>query len=281
MDLRAEIKNIIYTNVENGFTVARMRARGEIFPVTAVGTIFNPKVGDALNMKGYWYVHKKFGRQFRFTAHQPAMPFTRKGIARYIGSGIIKGIGSFLAKQIAGKFGEKTFDIIEYNPKRLLEIKGIGTRRVLMIIRDWGKHKEIRKIKDFLKQYDLHPGLAEKIYCMYQDKAISLIRMNPYCLCGDIHDVSFISADKIALRMGIGETHPLRIDAGILYVLDEMDKEGHVFSPFEILARKASEIFNIDQSIVENSIDILIGKGRLITDGNAAISMNIKKDRLL
>ena len=217
VDLQAEIKNIIYTNAENGFTVAKMKARGEMFPITAVGTIFNPNVGDALNMKGDWCVHDKFGRQFRFIAHQPAMPFTREAIARCLGSGIIKGIGSFLAKQIAGKFGEETFDIIEQNPKRLLEIKGIGTKRVLMIIRDWGKHKEIHKIKDFLKQYDLSPELAEKIYRLYQNRAISLIRTNPYCLCDDALGVSFISADKIALRLGIGEKHPLRVDAVIIH----------------------------------------------------------------
>jgi exodeoxyribonuclease V alpha subunit len=213
VELRAEIRNIIYTNAENGFTVARMNAQGEIFPITAVGTIFNPNVGDALNMKGDWSVHEKFGRQFRCTAHQPAMPFTCEGIARHLGSGIIKGIGSFFAEQIAGKFGEKTFDIIEQNPKRLLEIKGIGTKRVLMIIRGWGKHKEIRKIKNFLKQYDLSPDLAEKIYRLYQNRAISLIRTNPYCLCDDTLGVSIMSADKIALRMGIGENHPLRVDA--------------------------------------------------------------------
>ena len=213
MNLCAEIKTIIYTNAENGFTVARMNVRNEIFPITAVGTIFNPKVGDALNMKGYWCVHKKFGRQFRFTDHQPVMPFTQEGIARFLGSGIIKGIGSFLAKQIAYKFGEGTFKIIEQDPKRLLEIKGIGTKRVLMIVRDWGRHKEICKIKDFLKKYDLHSGLAEKIFGMYQEKAISLIRMNPYCLCDDKIGVSFISVDKIALRMGIGENHPIRVDA--------------------------------------------------------------------
>jgi len=213
VDLRAEIKTIIYTNAENGFTVAKMNAWGEIFPITAVGTIFNPNVGDALNIKGYWCVHKKFGRQFRFTAYQPAMPFTREGITKYLGSGIIKGIGPFWAKQIAGKFSEKTFAIIEQNPKRLLEIKGIGTKRVLMIIKDWGKHKEILKIKDFLKKYDLSPGLAEKIYRSYQNKAISLIRTNPYCLCDDRLGVSIMSADKIALRMGIGENHPLRVDA--------------------------------------------------------------------
>ena len=213
MDLQAEIKNIIYTNAENGFTVTRMNVRGQIFPITVVGTIFNPKVGDALNMKGYWCVHKKFGRQFRFTAHQLAMPFTREGITKYLGSGIIKGIGPFWSKQIAGKFSEKTFAIIEQDPKRLLEIKGIGTKRVLMIVRDWGKHIEIRKIKDFLKKYDLSPELAEKIYCLYQNKAISFIRSNPYCLCVDTLGVSFISADRIALRMGIGEKHPLRMDA--------------------------------------------------------------------
>jgi len=213
VDLRAEIKTIIYTNAENGFTVTKMRVRGETFPITAVGTIFNPNVGDALNMKGYWCVHKKFGRQFRFTAHQRTMPFTREGITKYLGSGIIKGIGPFWAKQIAGKFSEKTFAIIEQDPKRLLEIKGIGTKRVLMIITAWGNHKEIGKIKDFLRQHDLSPDLAEKIYRLYQNKAISLIRANPYCLCNDIQCVNFISADKIALKMGIGEKHPLRFDA--------------------------------------------------------------------
>jgi exodeoxyribonuclease V alpha subunit len=213
VDLRAEIRKIIYTNAENGFTVAKMNAYGEIFPITAVGTIFNPIVGVALNMKGAWRVHEKFGRQFKFTDHQPAMPFTPEGISRFLGSGIIKGIGSFLAKQIACKFGEETFDIIEHNPKRLLEIKGIGTKRVLMIIRDWRKHKEIHKIKDFLKQHDLSLGLAEKLYRLYQNKAISFVRTNPYCLCDDTLGVSFISADKIALRMGIGEKHPLRVDA--------------------------------------------------------------------
>ena len=130
-----------------------------------------------------------------------------------MGSGIIKGIGSFLAKQIACKFNEKTFDIIEQNPKCLLEIKGIGTKRVLMIITAWGKHKEIGKIKDFLRQHDLSPDLAEKIYRLYQNKAISFIRANPYCLCDDALGVSFISADKIALKLEIGEKHPLRVDA--------------------------------------------------------------------
>jgi exodeoxyribonuclease V alpha subunit len=213
VDFRAEIRNIIYTNAENGFIVARMNALGEMFPTTAIGTLFNPKVGDALNMQGYWCVHKIFGRQFRFVAHQPSMPFTQEGITMYLGSGIIKGIGSFLAKQIAYKFGEKTFDIIEQDPKRLLEIKGIGTKRVLMIIKDWGKHKEIRKIKDFLKKHDLSLALAEKIYHKYKDKAICLIRTNPYCLCDDALGVNFISANKIALKMGIGEKHPLRVDA--------------------------------------------------------------------
>jgi exodeoxyribonuclease V alpha subunit len=213
VDLRAEIKTIIYTYAENGFTVARMNALGEMFPITAIGTLFNPNVGDALNMKGYWCVHKKFGRQFRFISHQPAMPFTQEGITKCLGSGIIKGIGPFLAKQIACKFGEETFDIIEQDPKRLLEIKGIGTKRVLMIIKYWGKHKEIRKIEDFLKQYDLSPGLAEKIYHSYQNRAIALIRTNPYCLCNDIQCVNFMSADKIASKMGIGDKHPLRVDA--------------------------------------------------------------------
>ena len=217
MDLRAEIRKIIYTNAENGFTVMRMDALGEMFLITAIGRLFNPNVGDALNLKGNWCVHEKFGRQFRFTAHQPAIPFTKEGITKYLGSGIIKGIGPFWAKQIAGKFSEKTFAIIEQNPKRLLEIKGIGTKRVLMIVRDWGKHKEIRKIKNFLKVYNLSPALAEKIFGMYQEKAISLIRMNPYCLCDDTIGVSFISADKIALRMGIGERHPLRVDAIIFH----------------------------------------------------------------
>ena len=122
-------------------------------------------------------------------------------------------VGRLHNRESAGKFGEKTFDIIEQDPKSLLEIKGIGTKRVLMIIKYWGKHKEISKIKDFLKQHDLSPALAEKIYRKYKDKAISLIRTNPYCLCDDALGISFISADKIALRMEIGEKHPLRVDA--------------------------------------------------------------------
>ncbi|EFI36068.1 helicase, RecD/TraA family [Desulfonatronospira thiodismutans ASO3-1] len=255
--LQGQIERITYTNEENGYTVAKVKVRGRRDLVTVVGSIASPLAGQVLKMKGEWSNHPKFGEQFKAVFCECAVPATSAGIQRYLGSGLIKGIGPVMAKKIVSLFGDKTLDIIEHETDRLTEVDGIGQKRIEKIKKAWEEQKEIREVMLFLQGHGVSSTYASKIFKTYGKDSIKVVQDNPYRLATDIFGIGFITADNIAQKLGFSLESEFRIQAGILYVLHQLSDEGHVYYPRQDLARKAAEILKVDAELVDQQIDSL------------------------
>ena len=268
MSLQAEIKRVVFSNVSTGWTVARADVQGEKQLSVIIGTILQPKIGDNLTLEGEWVNHPKYGKQFKFDAYTPVYPNTINGITGYLGSGLIKGIGAELAKRIVEMFGVNTFDVIENKPDLLSKVQGIAKKRISVISKGFKDQKEIRNVMVFLKDYGVSTGYAVKIYKKYGNDSIKLLKENPYRLSEDIWGVGFLTADKIAQQIGFSKEHPLRIKAGALYVMTQLEKNGHVYCPYDELVEKASEILEADMDITNDAITTLNKENRLIIENN-------------
>ncbi len=253
VNLSGQIERITYTNPENGYTVARMKVHGGSQVVTVVGNLVDPVPGEVMELKGRWKVHPKFGEQFEVQSYRTTMPATVSGIQRYLGSGLIKGIGPVMAKRIVSRFGKKTLEIIESEPQRLSEIEGIGKKRVAMIQAAWAEQKEIREVMLFLQSHNVSSGYATKIFKHYGSRSIEVVSQNPYQLATDIFGIGFLTADRIAREIGFAKDSSLRIRAGILYVLNQMAEDGHVYYPYSQLLEKAGEILEVDPFLVADA----------------------------
>jgi exodeoxyribonuclease V alpha subunit len=264
-DLRGQLERITFVNEENGYTIARVKAPGHKELVTVVGHLVNPVPGEILAMKGEWNRHPKFGDQFKITACESVVPATVHGIEKYLGSGLIKGIGPVMAKRIVRKFREGTLDIIEQRSDRLAEIGGIGPKRIAMIQKAWAEQKEIRAIMIFLQDHGVGAGFAARIYRHYGNGAIAVVRENPYRLATEVSGIGFLSADRIAEKLGFAKDSPLRAGAGILYVLHALADEGHVYYPYDPLLARCREILAIDrETIVKAAAEIALDGGIVI-----------------
>jgi len=234
------IERITFYNEEKRYCVARARCEGERDLVTIVGTFASINVGEFLEMSGNWDNHREYGKQFKVESYKVTLPTTVFGIKKYLGSGLIKGIGPKMAERITKFFKEQTIEIIDKTPKRLLEIEGIGEWRLGQIAESWKTQSEIRNIMLFLQKFEISPSLAAKIYKKYGDRSITLLNENPYRLAEDIYGVGFKIADRIALSMGIAENSEVRQRAALIFCLNEEIGEGHVFTKksrlFEMLA---------------------------------------------
>ena len=265
--LKGQIERITYTNQDNGYTVAKVRVYGRQELVTVVGSFANPVPGEVVQMAGTWTTHPKFGEQFKMAFYQTVTPATTKGIERYLGSGLIKGIGPKMAKRIVALFGAKTLDVIENNPDLLATVEGIGKNRVSLIKQAWEDQKEIREVMIFLQSYGVSSTYATKIYKEYGKDAIKTVQENPYRLAYDIYGIGFITADKIAKALGFAQDSPLRAEAGILYVLQSCLDDGHVFYPKNLLLEKAESLLEIQTpGILSQAIDRLTWDKRLICE---------------
>ncbi|MDY7036770.1 MAG: helix-hairpin-helix domain-containing protein, partial [Thermodesulfobacteriota bacterium] len=265
-ELEGQVERITYTNEDTGFTVARVNVRGYPDPVTIVGNLISPTPGEILTMGGTWINHPKFGRQFKVISHHTMIPSTVNGIKRYLGSGLIKGIGPVMASRIVKKFGKKTLDVIEHRIEELEQVDGIGHKRVEMITQAWRDQKEIRYVMIFLQEHGVSPGYAVKIYKRYGGRTISVLNQNPYKLATDIHGIGFNSADRIAENLGFSKNTPVRAEAGILYVLFQIKDQGHVYYPYEDLIEKCKEVLRIDREIILNALDSINSDGRIIIE---------------
>ena len=264
--LEGVLERIVFFNEENSFTVARLQVPGKKDLVTIVGALSLPTPGETLRLKGQWIVDTKFGQQFRVESCLSVLPATIIGIQKYLGSSLIKGIGPIMAKRIVEKFGLETFDIIEDNPERLAEAEGIGPIRTERITSAWQEQKEIREVMVFLQGHEVSPAYAVKIYKVYGDKAISVVKENPYRLALDISGIGFETADKIARSMGIDPNSQIRAEAGIIHVLSELVDEGHVYYPYEELKKKAAELLEIDPAILETALATLAEQERVLIE---------------
>jgi exodeoxyribonuclease V alpha subunit len=249
-DLKGRIERITYTNEESGYTIAKVKVSGQIDLVTVVGNLIAPNPGEVIRMRGEWTRHPKYGEQFKIVQYESLAPATVYGIQRYLGSGLIKGIGPVMASRIVQKFGLETLEVIEHHAERLAEVDGIGRKRVGVIRDAWEAQKEIREVMIFLQAHGVGSGYAAKIFKQYGKGAISVVRQNPYRLAVDIFGIGFLSADRIAEKLGIARDAEIRVEAGILYVLHQMAEEGHVYFPYEPLVEKCREILGVEKEVV-------------------------------
>jgi len=271
--LSGSVERITYYNSENGYTVLRLRpevSRNQRFPglsydglVTVVGNLPELSPGEHLRLQGSWDTNLKHGTQFKVEVCEQALPATVAGMERYLGSGMIKGIGPKMAERIIGHFGEATFEIIEQEPVRLREVPGIGPDRTEKITLAWQEQKQVKEIMLFLHSHGVSTNLAVKIYKTYGDKALETVQTDPYQLERDIYGVGFKTADRIAQALGLPPEHPSRIEAGIVFALNELINDGHVYGPRELLASRALELLGVQADLIAPALDRLAQDGRI------------------
>ncbi|MGB9498729.1 MAG: ATP-dependent RecD-like DNA helicase [Dissulfuribacterales bacterium] len=271
VDLTGQIERITYTNPENGYTIAQVKVRGERRVVTVVGNLIEPMPGEIMELQGRWKLHPKYGEQFEVEEYRTTVPSTVYGIKKYLGSGLIKGIGPVMADRIVRRFGRKTLDIIENNIKKLADIDGIGEKRILMIKTAWDDQKEIRTVMMFLQSHGVSTGYATKIFKKYGDQSIEVVTENPYQLATDIFGIGFKTADKIAAKLGFAKDSPLRIRAGILYVLNELSDDGHVYYPAPALIEKCTEILEVGSEVVADALAHIASEKKIIIESTNEI----------
>ena len=271
-ELSGQIERVTYTNEENGYTIARLKVYGQRDLITVVGYLMSPAPGEILNLKGEWINHPKFGEQFKVAEYKTTVPATVFGIKKYLGSGLIKGLGPVIAGRIVKKFGEKTLDIIENDIEKLTMVEGIGKKRIAMIQDAWDEQKEIRDVMMFLQSHGVSSGYATKIFKQYKNRSIAVVTENPYRLAMDIFGIGFVIADSIAEKLGFQKDSPLRVEAGILYVLHQLSDEGHVFYPYEHLVKKSRETLDVDRDTVTQALgNLAMDKKIVLEDINESI----------
>ena len=263
--LSGQIERITFTNEENGFTIAQVKVEGKKDLVTVVGSLMAPTPGEILEMQGEWAHHPKFGEQFKVAQFKTKVPATVYGIQKYLGSGLIKGLGPVMAGRIVEKFGKKTLDVIENEIERLAEVKGIAAKSIAKIAKAWDAQKEIRDVMIFLQSHGVSSAYAAKIFRRYGDRSIAVVKQNPYRLAADIYGVGFLKADSIAKELGFGADSEVRVEAGVLYKLQQLVEDGHVYFPFEPLIEQCREILGVAREPVVHAI------GRLNADRQVII----------
>ncbi len=264
--LEGILERIVYFNEENNFTVAKLQSGQSRELITIVGNLLGPNPGETLRLKGEWTVDAKFGRQFRVESCISVLPSTLTGIEKYLGSGLVKGIGPIMAGRVVAKFGLETLDVMEGRPEGLLEVEGIGKIRAERIGKAWQEQKEIRDVMVFLQGHGVSSTYAVKIYKVYGNKSISVVKENPYRLALDISGIGFKTADRIARNMGIDPGAQIRIEAGIIHVLSELVDEGHVYYPQDKLMNSAAELLEVEQTKVEAALPALVKQRRIVIE---------------
>lgn len=253
--IKGVVERITFQSPETGYTVLRFKASRHNDLVTVVGMLMDVVVGTNLEINGVWKVDKKYGQQFEAHTWQEVMPATVYGIEKYLGSGLIKGIGPKYAKKIVAKFGADTLDIIEENIERLGEVEGIGKKRIQQIKFSWVRQREIKNVMVFLQSHDVSSAYAAKIYKAYGNEAVKRVQENPYQLADDIWGIGFKTADTIAVKMGIEKDEFNRLRSGIKYALGELGNEGHVFAYREQLIKKGKELLDVTESQLDEVIE--------------------------
>ncbi len=265
--LQGQIERITYTNDENGYTVAKVKVNGQRDLVTVVGNLMAPTPGEIIKMNGEWISHPRYGEQFRVDQFKSLVPASVYGIKKYLGSGLIKGIGPIMANRIVEKFGKDTLDVIENEIEKLAEVDGIGKKRIEMIKNAWEDQKEIREVMIFLQTHGVGSGYAAKIFKQYGNRSIMVVKENPYRLATDIFGIGFLTADRIAEKLGFAKDSELRAEAGILYVLQQLADEGHVYYPYEPLVKKCQEILGVDREVIVRALDVIADGKMIVIEG--------------
>lgn len=264
--IRCVVERITYQSPETGYSVLKCAVKNYNDLVTVVGNLVDANVGSVLLIDGNWKVDAKYGRQFLAESWEETMPATVFGIEKYLGSGLIKGVGPKFAKKIVQQFGTDTLEIIETDIQRLLEVPGIGKKRVDKITESWERQKEIKNVMLFLQDHGVSTAFAAKIYRQYGNESISKVKENPFRLADDIWGIGFKTADSIAMKLGIGKEAFIRLRSGIMYTLSELADEGHVYAERDQLIKKASALLEAEDTSIIMTMDQMLKDEELIRE---------------
>ena len=256
--LEAVLERVTFANEETGYTIARVAAdRGGPDLLTVVGPLLGAQVGESLRMTGRWTSHPRYGRQFEVRSYSTVLPATIAGIRRYLGSGLIKGIGPVMAERMVAHFGTGILQVIEEQPERLVEVPGVGPKRTQMVAAAWEEQKAIKEVMVFLQGVGVSTSLAVRIYKQYRDGAVGVVRAEPYRLAADVWGIGFKTADTIARAVGIAHDSPERIKAGLRHTLSEAADDGHCFLPVPNLLTESAKILDVSRDMIGPCLDEL------------------------
>ncbi len=257
--LEAVLERLTYVNEETGYTVAKVAtSRGGDDLLTVVGALLGAQPGESLRLCGRWSSHPKFGRQFEVESYTTVLPATIQGIQRYLGSGLVKGIGPVFAQRIVAHFGLDTLRVIEEEPGRLIEVPGLGPKRTAKITAAWEEQKAIKEVMVFLQGVGVSTSLAVRIFKKYADASISVVRNEPYRLAADVWGIGFKTADTIAQAVGIPHDSPERVKAGLQYTLSQATDDGHCYLPQPQLVTDAAKILGVPTDLIDTCLDDLV-----------------------
>jgi exodeoxyribonuclease V alpha subunit len=269
-ELSGSVERITYYNSENGYSVVRLRPAQRLVRglgrdglVTVVGNLPELSPGEHVLLRGEWARHAKHGEQFQAQVCEQTLPATVAGIRRYLGSGLIKGIGPRLAERIVAEFGAETLEVIERQPEKLRDVPDIGPKRAGLIVSAWQEQKQVKEIMLFLHSHGVSTNLAIKIYKQYGSQALQVVQTDPYRLAQDIYGVGFKTADRLAQDLGLPPEHPSRLEAGLIYALSVHTDEGHVYAPRRELVQRAAELLEAPMELVEAALLRLQSQERL------------------
>jgi exodeoxyribonuclease V alpha subunit len=265
--LEAVLERVTFANEETGYTIARVAAdRSGPDLLTVVGPLLGAQVGESLRMTGRWTTHPRYGRQFEVRSYSTVLPATIAGIQRYLGSGLIKGIGPVMAERMVAHFGTDILRVIEEEPERLVEVPGVGPKRTKLVADAWEEQKAIKEVMVFLQGVGVSTSLAVRIYKQYRDDAIGVVRDEPYRLAADVWGIGFKTADTIAQAVGIAHDSPERIKAGLRHTLSEAADDGHCFLPVPNLLTEAAKILEVSRDMIGPCLDDLVAEEGVIRE---------------
>src|SRR5271156_7246709 len=239
------LERVTFANPETGYTIARIAPERGAELITAVGPLLGAQTGEFLRLRGRWSSHPRYGRQFEVASYATVLPATAAGIQKYLGSGLIKGIGPVMAERMVAHFGVDIMHVIDDEPGRLIEVDGLGPKRTAMIAAAWAEQKAIKEVMIFLQGVGVSTSLAVKIYKKYGDESVDTVKQQPYRLAADIWGIGFKTADTIAASVGIARDSPERIKAALAYTLSEAADDGHCYLPEDALVAGAAKILDV------------------------------------
>ena len=264
--LEAVLERLTYVNEETGYTIARVATGRGSDLLTVVGALLGAQPGESLRLQGWWSSHPQYGRQFEVVSYTTVLPATIQGIRRYLGSGLVKGIGPVFAERIVEHFGLDTLQIIEDDPDRLVEVPGLGPKRTAKITAAWQEQKAIKEVMVFLQGVGVSTSIAVRIYKKYGDTSIDVVRKEPYRLAADVWGIGFKTADTIAQAVGIPHDSPERVKAGLQYTLSQATDNGHCYLPAPQLVADAVKILEVPAELTTRCLDDLVAEDGVVRE---------------
>ncbi|MFH1452741.1 MAG: ATP-dependent RecD-like DNA helicase [Armatimonadota bacterium] len=266
MQLEGVVEHITYRNQDNHYTVARFLVYSHRHPVTVVGYFGKINTGENYKLTGEWTTHHQYGHQFNVKGYEEIKPTTVDSLERYLGSGIIKGLGPATAKKLVEKFGMDTLNIIEKDPGKLAQTPGISAKKAETISETYAQQKQIKDLFAQFSEFDISPSLSAKIYKRFGDESRNILLENPYKLADEVSGIGFMTADRIAKKTGIQNESGNRISSGVIYALKNASEQGHLYLPLKELLKNASEILTVDQNLIIQAIEALSSENKIIIE---------------